>query len=82
MKKLSALFLALILCCCWIYVPVVADEGDNPDGDEGGWVQPITSCPPPDYVGPWPIPDEGTTTLGDTTTTDGGDEGGWVQPNP
>ncbi|MCP4568687.1 MAG: hypothetical protein GY841_14005 [FCB group bacterium] len=82
MKKLSALILVLTLCCCWVYVPVIADEGETPDGDDGGWIQPINSSPPPDYVGPWPIPDGETTTSDDSNTVDGGDDGGWIQPNP
>ena len=82
MSKLFATFLAVILCCCLLYVPVFAgDSVDLDEGDDSGWTQPVPSPPtptPPPTTSPDgdPIPPDGD------PMTNEGDDSGWTQPIP
>lgn len=88
MKKLVAVFVA-ILFCFWISSAlVVADPGTEgePDGTASTSTSTSTSTdypPPPDgWEGPWPPPDWGPMLDGGSPPPagDGGDDTGWADP--
>jgi len=85
MKKLVAVFVAILLCLWMISASLYADPGEETVPDNTGAVLTNPDYPPPPdgYVGVWPPPDPDILLDGGgppPPTGDGGDDGGWDVP--
>ena len=86
MKKLVAVFVAILLCLWMISAPVLADDTEPaPESTDTTITSPEYPPPPDGYVGVWPPPDpdillDGGGPPPPEADGDGGDDGGWDVP--
>lgn len=88
MKRLSAVFLAVVFCFSLVALPLLADPGDETTTAPDSSTATSTDYPPPPegWVGPWPPPDWDPLLDGGGPSPptpdggDGGDDTGWDVP--